>query len=121
MMEEIVCVYMMLSFPFKTTRCVYRLGSAQSSATAVRLKPAKSGANGSFSAPPVAGSICGGSGESSPQKLQRSHAPTVQNVPAWEHWSLFSHVGEKVPATTPSTTMHCSATIATPASRPQPR
>ena len=120
MMEEIVCVYMMLSFPFKTTRCVYRLGSAQSSATAVRLKPAKSGASGSFSAPPVAGSVCAGSG-AQPQKSQRSAAPTLQYVPAWGHWSLLPHAGMTVPYITPAATRLCSATIATPVSMPQTR
>jgi hypothetical protein len=100
---------------------VYKLGCAQSSATAVRLKPEKPGIKGAFSVPPVAGSACGGSGGSSPHAPQRSFLPTLQNIPACGHWSLLPHAGVVVPSTTPSETMHCSATIATPASRPQPR
>jgi hypothetical protein len=73
-----------------------------------------------FSAPPVAVSVCGGSGESLPQNRQRLFAPTEQNFPAW-HWSLLLHAGVAGPRCAPTATMYCSATIATPASRPQPR
>jgi hypothetical protein len=85
------------------------------------LKPAKSAALGSFSVPPVAGSVCGGSGSFSPQNTQRSRPPTSQYFPACWHWSLLPHAGEAVLTATPTTTIHCSATIATPASRPQLR
>ena len=100
---------------------VYKLGCAQSSATAVRLKPEKPGIKGAFSVPPVAGSACGGSGGSSPHAPQRSFLPTLQNIPACGHWSLLPHAGMTVPHTTPAATTHWSATIAAPASRPQTR
>ena len=111
-------VYSSISSP------AYTLGPAQSSATAVRLKPAKPGASGSFSVPLVAGSVCAGSGALSPQKPQRGEVaarPSQQNVPAWGHWSLLPHAGMTVPYITPAATRLCSATIATPVSMPQTR